>query len=179
LKYKTEQQNEFSVPCTVTENTPGFYKGNVSLPTDAFEILSVQYKLTDPGTPQNTVLAEEIIQLPVAAMVRFIDLQNENGTYNGMSLWVISKDPYQTNYKYITENKTSFTLGDLIPGIAYKYQLHNGNMTYATGSFTALSGSPTMLKRMPLETSVSMVMVVASMPCTALPKVFSSISIKT
>ncbi|HBN86099.1 MAG TPA: hypothetical protein DDZ89_19915, partial [Clostridiales bacterium] len=124
IKYKTELLPEVSVSCMVAENenSPGSYKGSITIPEDAMEILSIQYKLTDPGTPENTTLVEESIQLPVMAMARFVELDNENGAYNNMFLSVISEDPYDTNYQHITENATSITMGNLIPGIPYKYQ---------------------------------------------------------
>lgn len=137
LKYKDSTGTERISDTALTEDSYGIYSAAKAIPTDAAELISIEYKLTDPNLPTNFTVKTEERSLIVSATVKFSGLNN-TGNFDGKYLRVnqINGGSY---YKYISDGQTEFNFNKLTPD-SYFYSLYDAANIYKSGQFTAASG---------------------------------------
>lgn len=137
LKYKDAENVEKTAEVILSENNAGIYTGSESIPADAAEIVSIEYKIVDPDFSSNYVTKTEEKLFPVSVNATFSGLPN-TGDFDGKYLR-FSYNNTRIQSKKIEGDKTNFTFNNILPG-SYEYSIYDTYNTYKKGQFEAVSG---------------------------------------
>ncbi len=137
LHYKDASSVEKNHDIILTETKRGEYTGEEIIPSDAAEIVSVEYKIIDPTLSSNFVLEAEEKPYYVASTVKFIGLPN-TGDFNGKYLRIFNFDA-SSKTKSINNNDSEFTFENVKPG-SYNYSLFDSRNTYKYGELDVVYG---------------------------------------
>ncbi|MBP1925609.1 hypothetical protein J2Z76_001468 [Sedimentibacter acidaminivorans] len=137
LNYKDAANVDKSKDTNLIETKNGVYSGQESIPSDAAEIVSIEYKIVDPSFVTNFVSKIEEKPYSVAAQVEFNGLPN-TGDFDGKYLRIFNHDG-RSKTKIIDNGNTNFDFNIIKPG-SYNYSLLDSLNTYKSGQFDAVSG---------------------------------------
>lgn len=137
LKYKDAVNMDKTKDINLAETSYGVYTGQESVPLDAAELVSVEYKIVDPTLNTNFVSKIEEKPYSVAATAIFSGLPN-TGDFDGKYLRIFSLNG-NTKTKIIDNGNASFVFNIIKPG-NYTYSLFDSKNTYKYGQFEAASG---------------------------------------